>query len=203
MFFWFIGTSIATVRFVFQDPRFDHRLLIVGAVLPLVDLLFGRIDLLHTLVFSLFLLAIVMLATLGRRPARALLLGLPIGTLLHLVFDGAWMDNDLFWWPAGGWSFAGRGVARGRTGVVERAARDRRPGDPGLGVARLRAVEPCGAAPFLDDGEALRASSSAVRHLMSRLGSQASCASRLPSSPPPLHSGVSPACQSEGDLTVC
>ena len=107
MFFWFIGTSIATVRFVFQDPRFDHRLLIVGAVLPLVDLLFGRIDLLHTLVFSLLVLAVVMLATLGRRPARALLLGLPIGLLLHLVFDGAWMDNDLFWWPAGGWSFAG------------------------------------------------------------------------------------------------
>ena len=107
MFFWFIGTSIATVRFVFQDSRFDHRLLIIGALLPLVDLLFGRIDVLHTLVFSLLLLAIVMLATLGRRPSRALLLGLPIGTLLHLVFDGAWTETDLFWWPVGGWSFEG------------------------------------------------------------------------------------------------
>ena len=107
MFFWFIGTSIVTVRFVFQDPRFDYRLLVVGALLPLVDLLFGRIDVLHTLVCSLLLLAIAMLATLGRRPARALLLGLPIGMLLHLVFDGVWTDTDLFWWPAGGWSFAG------------------------------------------------------------------------------------------------
>ena len=43
MFLWFVGTAIATVRFVFQDPRFDYRLLIVGAVLPLLDLLFGRI----------------------------------------------------------------------------------------------------------------------------------------------------------------
>ena len=152
MFFWFIGTSIVTVRFVFQDPRFDYRLLIVGAVLPLVDLLFGRIDVLHTLVFSLLLLAIVMLATLGRRPARALLLGLPIGTLLHLVFDGAWTDTDLFWWPAGGWSFAGVELPEVERGLVERAARDRRPGDPGLGVAQLRAVAPAGRHRFWTTG---------------------------------------------------
>jgi hypothetical protein len=25
--------------------------------------------------------------------------------MLHLVFDAAWVDNDLFWWPLGGWSF--------------------------------------------------------------------------------------------------
>jgi hypothetical protein len=48
---------------------------------------------------------VVMLATVGRRPARRLWLGLPIGVLLHLVFDGAWADTDLFWWPLGGWSF--------------------------------------------------------------------------------------------------
>ena len=33
----FVGTSIATVWFVFRDPRFDYRLLIVGSVLPLAD----------------------------------------------------------------------------------------------------------------------------------------------------------------------
>ena len=25
--------------------------------------------------------------------------------MLHLVFDGAWTDADLFWWPLGGWAF--------------------------------------------------------------------------------------------------
>ena len=40
-----------------------------------------------------------MLATVGRKPRRKLLLGLPIGTLLHLVFDGAWATTDVFWWP--------------------------------------------------------------------------------------------------------
>ena len=25
--------------------------------------------------------------------------------MLHLVFDGAWADSDLFWWPLGGWGF--------------------------------------------------------------------------------------------------
>jgi hypothetical protein len=105
MFLWFVGTAIATVWFVFRDPRFDYRLLVVGAVLPLADVVFGGARVMHTLVFGLVLLAVVMLATFGRRPARRLWLGLPIGVLLHLVFDGAWTDTDLFWWPFGGWSF--------------------------------------------------------------------------------------------------
>jgi hypothetical protein len=105
MFFWFVGTAIATVWFVFRDPRFDYRLLVVGSVLPLLDALFGGVRVMHTLVFSLVLLFAVMLLTVGRRPARRVWLGLAIGTLLHLVFDGAWTNTDVFWWPFGGWSF--------------------------------------------------------------------------------------------------
>lgn len=105
MFLWFVATSIATVWFVFRDPRFDYRLLIVGSVLPLADGVTGGAAVLHTLAFSLALLALVMVVTAGRRPVRKLLLGLPIGTMLHLVFDGAWADSDLFWWPIGGWGF--------------------------------------------------------------------------------------------------
>jgi hypothetical protein len=105
MFLWFVGTAIATVWFVFRDPRFDYRLLVVGSVLPLLDALFGGARVLHTLVFSLAVLVAVMLLTVGRRPARRLWLGLAIGTLLHLVFDGAWTSTDVFWWPFGGWSF--------------------------------------------------------------------------------------------------
>ncbi len=105
MFLWFVGTAIATVWFVFRDPRFDYRLLVVGSVLPLLDALFGGARVMHTLVFSLALLVVVMLATVGHRSWRRLWLGLPIATLLHLVFDGAWADSDVFWWPFGGWGF--------------------------------------------------------------------------------------------------
>lgn len=107
MVLWFVGTAVVTVRFVFQDARFDYRLLVVGSVLPLSDAAFGDVRILHTLIASLILLAVVMLVTTGRRPARRLLLGLPIGSLLHLVFDGAWTDTDMFWWPAAGYNFGG------------------------------------------------------------------------------------------------
>lgn len=105
MFLWFIATAVVSVWFVFRDPGFDYRLLIVGSVLPLLDGVTGGAAVLHTLVFSLVLLAVVMLATIGRRGLRKALLGLPIGMLLHLVFDGVWNDTDLFWWPLGGWGF--------------------------------------------------------------------------------------------------
>ena len=41
MFFWFIATAVITIGFVFRDPTFDNRLLIVGSVLPIGDALFG------------------------------------------------------------------------------------------------------------------------------------------------------------------
>jgi len=106
MFFWFIGTSIVTVWFVFRDPSFDYRLLIVGSVLPgIVDGLFGGARVLHSLTFSVGLLAVLMVATSGRKPIRKMLLGLPVGTLLHLVFTGAWTETTVFWWPFFGFSF--------------------------------------------------------------------------------------------------
>lgn len=107
MFLWFIGTAVLAVAYIFRDPGFDYRLLIVGAVLPLADVVSGGAGVLHTLVLSLILMLVVMLSSIGRRPVRKLLLGLPIGTMLHLVFDGAWATTELFWWPLGGWSFEG------------------------------------------------------------------------------------------------
>ena len=106
MFFWFIGTAVVTVWFVFRDPAFDYRLLIVGSVLPgIVDAAFGGARVMHSLTFSVVLLAVLMLATSGRRPIRKMLLGLPVGTLLHLVYTGAWTDTNVFWWPFFGLSF--------------------------------------------------------------------------------------------------
>jgi hypothetical protein len=100
MLLWFIGTAVLTVHFVFTDPRFDYRLLIVGAVLPdIVDIWSGRARAAHGLTVAVAALALVMLVTAGRKPIRRLLLGLPIGMLLHLVFDGAFASTRVFWWP--------------------------------------------------------------------------------------------------------
>jgi hypothetical protein len=108
MFFWFIGTAVVAVWFVFRDPSFDYRLLVVGAVLPaIIDGLFGGARLMHTLVFSVALLVVLMLVTPARTPLRKVLLGLPIGTLLSLVFTGAWTNTTVFWWPFFGFSFDG------------------------------------------------------------------------------------------------
>jgi hypothetical protein len=104
MFFWFAGLSVLLVWQVFHDPRIDYRLVVLGALLPdVVDGLFGGARVLHSLSFSVVLLAVVMLVR--RRPLRRRLLAVPIGTFLHLVLDGMWARTDVFWWPFTGWSF--------------------------------------------------------------------------------------------------
>jgi hypothetical protein len=106
MFFWFIGTVVVAVWFVFRDPRFDYRLLLVGALMPaVVDAPFGGARVLHSITFSVVLLAVLMIATGGRKPIRKALLGLPVGTLMHLVFTGAWTNTTVFWWPFFGFGF--------------------------------------------------------------------------------------------------
>ena len=104
MFTWFIGTAVVAVWWVFRDPAFDYRLLIVGSVLPLVELPFGA-RFLHSVTVSIVLLAVLMVATRRGTPLRRTLLGLPIGLLLHLVFTGAWTNAEVFWWPFFGVDF--------------------------------------------------------------------------------------------------
>lgn len=100
MFFWFLGTAVVTVWFVFRDPAFDYRLLLVGAVLPaLLAAVVPGVAAFHSLTLAVVLLALLMLATPGRKPIRKTLLGLPIGMLLHLVYTGAWTNAEVFWWP--------------------------------------------------------------------------------------------------------
>jgi hypothetical protein len=100
---WFVGGSFLAVWLVFRDPAIDHRLVIAGALLPdVVDAPTGGASVGHTVLGSVVLLTVVMLATQGRRLLRRRLLALPIGTFLHLVLDGAWTDTELFWWPAFG-----------------------------------------------------------------------------------------------------
>lgn len=107
MFFWFIGTAVASTWFIFRDPQFDYRYLIVGAVLPdVVELWFGKAGPLHSVVTSVVLLAVVMLATIGARPRRKRWLAGVIGVFMHLVFDGAFLNTKVFWWPLSGLDFS-------------------------------------------------------------------------------------------------
>ncbi len=105
MFLWFVGTAFAAVWYVFRDPRFDYRLLAVGALLPeIIDLPSRQARWAHSVTAAVAVLAVIMLATAGRKPVRRLLLAIPIGMLLHLVFDGAFTATEVFWWPfSGGW----------------------------------------------------------------------------------------------------
>ena len=105
MFFWFLGTALISVWYVFSDPGFDYRLLLAGALLPdIIDVPFGQARWAHSLTIAVGALALVMIVTAGRKPIRRLLLGAPIGMLLHLVWDGAFASTKVFWWPfSGSW----------------------------------------------------------------------------------------------------
>lgn len=107
MILWPLGFALVAMWFVFRDPAIDHRVVLLGSVLPLiVDAAIGRPTVPHTLLGSIGLLALVMAVTIGRRAARRRWLGLPIGTFFYLVAAGVWADRDLFWWPIGGVEFA-------------------------------------------------------------------------------------------------
>jgi hypothetical protein len=108
MCFWFLGGAFLIVWLVFRDPAFDHRLLLIGVLAPdVVDAFFGGARVLHSLVFSVALLVVVMVATIGRRALRRRLVALPIGTFLHLVLDAAFAETAVFWWPFSGLTFDG------------------------------------------------------------------------------------------------
>ncbi|MDE0614802.1 MAG: hypothetical protein OXI32_10365 [bacterium] len=102
MFFWFLALSFVLVALVFDSPALDYRMVMLGSVLPMVELLADGPWALHTLLAPLVVLVAVMLVTRRRRLARRRWLGLPIGLFLFLVLDGAWLRTDLFWWPAFG-----------------------------------------------------------------------------------------------------
>ncbi len=111
MFFWFIGTAFLTVWFVFRDERFDYRVLALGALLPdLVDVFSGGAWVMHSITASVVLLVAVMAVARRGSLRRRRWLALPIGTMMHLVFDGAFNNTGNFWWPVTGWSFDGSNV---------------------------------------------------------------------------------------------
>lgn len=115
MLIWFVTGSVAIVWTVFRSPAVDYRTVALGSVLALAEVPFG-VGPMQTLAVSVAALAVVMLATIGRRLVRRRWLGVPIGMFLHLVLDGSWADQRAFWWPLAGWTFpdgAAPVVARG------------------------------------------------------------------------------------------
>lgn len=107
MFLWYVGVSVLAVFTVFRSAGVDYRLVAVGAMLPLlIDFAFGQLGFAHSLVFSVVLLALVMIGTISRsRLVRRRWLCVPIGTFCALVLSGAWLHTGVLWWPTLGWSF--------------------------------------------------------------------------------------------------
>jgi hypothetical protein len=105
MFLWFLGVSFAFVWLVFRSPALDYRLVMLGSILPIGEVVLGGPRVLHTLVFSVALLGVVMLATRERRLLRRRWISLPIGLMMHLVLDGIWTQTEVFWWPFFGIGF--------------------------------------------------------------------------------------------------
>ena len=102
MLIWFAVVSAVAVAEIFGSPLVDYRMVALGSVLPVIDLIVGQPTPVHTLAGPVVVLTAVMLATVGRRLLRRRLLGLPIGMFLHLVLDASWDSAQLFWWPAFG-----------------------------------------------------------------------------------------------------
>jgi hypothetical protein len=85
----------------------DYRLIALGALLPLlIDLPFGHMAIGHSLVLSIGVLGVIMLATIRRpRLLRRRLLCIPIGMMAGLLLSGAWSHDHVFWWPFLGTGF--------------------------------------------------------------------------------------------------
>jgi hypothetical protein len=103
---WFVGLAPLLVWAVFRSPALDYRVVVLGALLPLLDAVTAGAWVLHTLLAGGTALAVVMVLTRRRRLVRRRWLGIPVGLLVHLVLDGTWTRADLFWWPLlGGGAF--------------------------------------------------------------------------------------------------
>jgi hypothetical protein len=100
MFFWFIGCTVLIVAWVFASPAIDYRLVALGSVLPVIELVLDGPWFLHTLLAPVAAMAAVMVVFQGRRLRQRRWLGIPIGMFFYLVLDGGWTRTELFWWPA-------------------------------------------------------------------------------------------------------
>lgn len=130
MFIWFVAAAVVMVALVFRSGAIDYRTVVVGALLPWGEVVFGGPALLHSMVGSVLVLVVVMALTQRRRLLRRRLLGIPIGMMCHLVLDGSFMDTEVFAWPLLGWE-----RAPGQIPEVENLGRSLLLEAVGIGVA--------------------------------------------------------------------
>ena len=119
MIFWHVGVTMAVVRYAFRDPAMDLRWVAAGSLLPdVLDKPIGSILFVdtfdshrlfgHALAFPVVGLFVVLAVTRRGTALRKGLIGLVVGTLVHLVLDGAWADPEALWWPLFGFDFPQR-----------------------------------------------------------------------------------------------
>jgi len=104
MILWFLAMSFALVLVVFDSAALDYRLIMAGSVLPWANYLWGEPWLMHSVLFPVLLMIAVMLIGWGRRLVQRRWLGVPIGVFLHQVLAATWTNQEIFWWPAFGFS---------------------------------------------------------------------------------------------------
>ncbi|MFO7299422.1 MAG: metal-dependent hydrolase [Actinomycetes bacterium] len=108
MVFWHLGATLWLFRWIFRDPKVDIRFLFLGAVLPdLIDIPLGTFGLTeysaselwaHTLLLpTAYMVGVLMLTRRGRR--RRAFMAVGVGWLFHLLLDGMWMTQEVFFWP--------------------------------------------------------------------------------------------------------
>ncbi|MFN8016409.1 MAG: hypothetical protein U0R17_07395 [Acidimicrobiia bacterium] len=73
----------------------------LGSLLPFfIDLYIGKSWLGHSFLFSVALLLLIMLFTIGRtRMLRRKLLCISIGVFLALILEGSFLHEQTWWWP--------------------------------------------------------------------------------------------------------
>ncbi len=106
MVLWFVIVAPVLVAEVFRSPMVDYRVVALGAALPLAEAVVGSAFVLHTMAAAIGALVVVMAATVKRRLQRRRWLGIPIGLMLHLILGAVWATDQLFLWPAFGFSFS-------------------------------------------------------------------------------------------------
>ena len=107
MFFWFIGIGVLIFKYVFKDNKADLRYLITGLlVLDFLDILLSIEPIgkelkfiTHSLIFSVFMMFLIMLFSKRGSKVRKNSLLFTIGLYLHLFLDFMWLDQAIFLYP--------------------------------------------------------------------------------------------------------
>ena len=109
-----VGVAYGLERAWRRSPRWDYRLVLVGAVLPdLIDKplalagIWGGRAIGHTLLVFAVLTAVIALLVWRGRVSPGWW-ALPLGVAVHLVLDAMWLTPPVLLWPAFGFGFPGQ-----------------------------------------------------------------------------------------------